>query len=66
MRERPIQNLKKSAWCFQVEHSHFQYGVDWCTPETAEKEQLGTEKEVLGRGEYKKVWSKSHKRIYVE
>ena len=26
MRERPIQNLKKSA--FQVERSHFQYGVD--------------------------------------
>ena len=23
-----IQNLKKSGWCFQVEHSHFQYGVD--------------------------------------
>ena len=28
MRERSIQNLKKSAWCFQVEHSHFQYGVN--------------------------------------
>ena len=28
MRERLIQNLKKSAWCSQVERSHFQYGVD--------------------------------------
>ena len=37
MRERPIQNLKKSAWCFQVEHSHFQYGVDKWTPDTAGK-----------------------------
>ena len=28
MRECPIQNLKKLAWCFQIKHSHFQYGVD--------------------------------------
>ena len=67
MHVRSIQNLKKSAWCFQVEQSHFQYGVDKWTLNTAGKGATRNVKEsMMAEGEYKKAWLKSHKGIYLE